>query len=278
MSQKSQVREFLASRRAKLTPSDVALPIGTGHRRVPGLRREEVALLAGISVDYYNRMERGDLSGVSPEILASLGRALRLNEDETKYLSDLARLANTPHRLKKSASSGAVALPSQLLHVVEAIADVPAFLLNGRRDILAANEIGTTLFSSVYEAMGPSVNLAEFTFLSPVARDFFPDWDAAAEVVVGHMRYAEGKNPGSAELRKLVSSLKQHSTAFEELWGRHDVAIQRTGTQVFRHPTAGDFDLVFEVFESLSTPDTTLVIFADIDESQTPTIRERLSS
>ncbi|MET8088136.1 helix-turn-helix transcriptional regulator [Micromonospora sp. NPDC005237] len=182
MDNREEIREFLASRRARMTPQQAGLPLFGGSRRVPGLRRAEVALLAGVSPDYYTRLERGNLSGVSDSMVEAVARALQLDEAERSHLFDLARAANRPIRVRRRAATQQVRPSVQSL--LDAMSDAPAFVRNGRLDILAANRLAQALYEPVFDTPARPVNLARFCFLDSRAGEFYPDWDDAANTTV----------------------------------------------------------------------------------------------
>jgi len=193
---RAEVREFLRSRRARIAPEDSGLPAYGGNRRVAGLRREEVALLAGVSVDYYTRLERGNLGGVSDSVLGSLARALQLDDAERAYLFDLARAADPAPEPRRRHPKQRVRPAVQ--RVLDAMTDAPADVRNNRRDILASNRLGYALYSEMYADPARPVNVARFTFLSPRARAFFADWDGAASDLVANLRTEAGRSPTTA--------------------------------------------------------------------------------
>ena len=197
MDSKSDIRDFLTTRRAKITPERANLP-SYGKRRVPGLRREEVAALAGVSVDYYNRLERGNLSGVSDSVLEAIATALQLDEAERLHLFRLAQTANATPRTRRVARRPQ--LSPSLQRVLDGMTGVPAIVCNGRMDLLAASTLGRALYRPAYEFESPTPNLAKFAFLSPAARDFYPDWDGAASVAVA--RRARGQHDEGAVLAR----------------------------------------------------------------------------
>ena len=201
---RSEVRDFLASRRAKITPERAGLPAFGANRRVPGLRREEVALLAGVSVDYYTRLERGNLSGVSESVLEALAGALQLDEAERAHLFDLARAANATTRSRRRPGQQLVRPGVQ--RILDAMTGTPAYARNGRRDILAANRLGYALYSEAYLDPARPVNIARFVFLSPRARAFFLNWESAANDTVAILRTEAGRNPYDQGLTNLVGS------------------------------------------------------------------------
>ncbi|MFE9910744.1 helix-turn-helix transcriptional regulator [Streptomyces clavifer] len=256
MSQQSDVRDFLTSRRARMTPEQAALPAHGGRRRVPGLRREEVALLAGMSVDYYNQLERGTLRGVSEGVLDSVARVLRLNEAERSHLFDLWRAANAAPARRRHTTTRTVRPGLQRL--LDAMTEAPAGILNHRMDILAANLLGRALFS---HALSGSGNLARFAFLDARARDLYLDWDGAADDSVAILRTATGSNPHDPELSALVSELSTHSEDFRTRWAAYEVRFHRTGTKRLRHPVAGVLDLSFEAVELAADPGLALLAY-----------------
>jgi transcriptional regulator with XRE-family HTH domain len=247
---RAQVRDFLATRRNRLTPEQAGMALYGGNRRVPGLRREEVAILAGMSVDYYVRLERGNLSGASDSVLESLAHALQLDEAERAHLYDLARASSTPaSRQAKSPSS----VRPATLRVLDAMATVPAYVRNGRFDILAANQLGRALYAPVFESplfaeRGP-VNTARFLFLDPAAEDFFVDWNKSADDVVAFIRSETGRSPHDRLLTQLVGELTTRSQGFARHWAKHDVKFHRTGVKRLRHPLVGEMNLPYEAME-----------------------------
>ena len=239
---RSEVRDFLASRRARVSPQQAGLTT-YGHRRVPGLRREEVATLAGVSAEYYARLERGNLSGTSDSVLEAVARALQLDEAERAHLFDLARAANASpsSRVRRPAPQRIRPAVQQLL---DAMTDTAALVSNGRGDHLAANRLGHAVFAPILE--GPARgNVARFTFLDPRSGDFYPDWDQAARAVVAAFRIEAGRNPDKG-LTDLVGELVTRSDAFRTLWAAHDVRLHRTGSKRIHHPVVGDMELSYE--------------------------------
>jgi transcriptional regulator with XRE-family HTH domain len=190
---RNEIRQFLTSRRAKITPEQAGLPAYGANRRVPGLRREEVALLAGVSVDYYTRLERGNLGGVSEAVLEALAQALQLDEAERGHLFDLARAANTTARSPRRRPAQQRVRPG-VQRILDAM-DAPADVRNGRRDILAANRLGYALYSEMFIDPVRPANIARFVFLSPRAREFFPDWEGVANDLVANLRPRPAATP-----------------------------------------------------------------------------------
>jgi len=247
---RKELREFLISRRAKVTPEQAGLPTYGGHRRVPGLRREEVSLLAGVSVEYYTRLERGNAQGVSESVLESLARALQLDEAERAHLFDLARRTTaTPARRRP-----AQRVRPGLQQLLDAMTDVPAFVQNGRLDVLAANALGRALYCDLYDdvvrgAAGRPPNHARYTFLDPRSEDFYPDWNLAARTGVALLRAEAGRRPDDRVLTELIGELTTRSDRFSALWAAHDVRRHTSGTKHFHHRVVGDLTLDYETLE-----------------------------
>jgi transcriptional regulator with XRE-family HTH domain len=256
---RSEIREFLTSRRARITPEQAGLRTdGHGPRRVPGLRREEVALLAGVSIAYYTKLERGDTSGVSETVLESLARALQLDEAERAHLFDLARAQTTTARPRRRRS------PQRVRPGVQRLLDAitaPAMVRNSRMDILAANQLGRALYSEMFANPRLPVNSARFTFLDPRATTFFIDWDHAADDSVAVLRGEAGRNPYDPHLSAVVGELSTQSEEFRSRWARHDVRYHDTGKKRLHHPVVGDLELAFEVMTLAANPDLTMFAF-----------------
>jgi transcriptional regulator with XRE-family HTH domain len=259
MNDKDAIREFLSSRRAKITP-EVAGITSYGERRVPGLRRNEVAQLAGVSVEYYTRIERGNLSGVSDGVLESLSRALQLDEAERAHLFDLARAAG-PGGSRRAASGGGIVVRPAVQRTLDALA-TPAYVRNGRRDILAANALGEALYAPVFADPFRPTNVARFVFLTPRAEEFFPDQATIARDTVAALRSEAGRNPYDRGLTDLVGELSTRSELFRKLWAEHDVHFHASGVKKMRHPVVGDLDLTFEAMEIAADPGLTLVTYS----------------
>jgi transcriptional regulator with XRE-family HTH domain len=252
----NDIAEFLATRRAKITPEQAGLP-SFGKRRVPGLRREEVASLAGVSVDYYRRLERGQVSGVSELVLEALARALQLDDAERAHLFDLARAAQPigPPPRRRPAGHGIRPSVQQLM---DAMTGAAAHIGNDRLDILGANPLGRALFPQMFDGH-ERPNAARFVFLDPRARDFYLEWDRIARDVVGILRSSAGRNPYDRDLSDLVGELSTRSEEFRQHWARHDVRFHISGVKRFRHPQVGDLELNYERLEVVF--DTGLTIF-----------------
>lgn len=251
MDHRSEVREFLSARRGRITPDRAGLPTWGGHRRVPGLRREEVALLAGVSVDYYTRLERGDLSGASDVVLDALARALQLDEAETAHLFDLARTANASPRARTPRRRTDAVRPS-IQRLLDAMTEAPAILRNNHFDYVAANRLARALYAPVFAS--PAPNSARFAFLDPGAPDFYVDYDAVARELVATMRGEAGRNPFDKRLTDLVGELSTRSELFRALWAAHEVRYHRSGVKKLRHPIVGDLELTYEAFELPADP------------------------
>lgn len=248
MDNRADVREFLMSRRAKVTPDEAGVAGGAGHRRVPGLRRSEVAALAGVSVEYYAKLERGAIGGASASVLDAVARALQLDDTERAHLLDLARAADgvpPSGRARRRAPRSAAPRPS-LQWALSAITDGIAFVRDQRQDVLATNALGRAFYSPVIGDGGRTPNLARFQFLDPAAREFYPDWEKFAEMCVAIMRAEAGRDPHDKGLQDLVGELSTRSEVFRRLWGAHDVRTHGSGTKRFHHPVVGELTLAYE--------------------------------
>ncbi|WP_166975256.1 helix-turn-helix transcriptional regulator [Brevibacterium atlanticum] len=247
MDNRAEVREFLMSRRAKITPERVGLPAG-GARRVPGLRRSEVAALAGLSVEYYAKLERGAIGGASASVLDALATALMLDDTERSHLVDLARAADgIPASGRRRRPVSAAKPPHETLYwVLDSIRDAVAFVRNDAQDIVAIKELGRAFYSPIIGDGGRTPNLARFQFLDPASRDFYPDWEIFAQMCVGIIRNAAGKDPHDRAIQDLVGELSTQSETFRELWAAHDVRTHGSGTKRFNHPVVGELNLAYE--------------------------------
>jgi len=258
---RTEVRDFLTSRRARLAPDQVGLPAPGGTRRVAGLRRGEVALLAGVSVEYYTRLERGSLRGVSESVLESLSRALHLDEAERGHLFDLARAANATAstvRSRRPASAGRIRPSVQ--RVLDAVT-APAWVRSGRSDILAMNLLGRALYSPVLDSPIRPANTARFLFLDPRSASFYLDWQQTADEVVGILRAEAGRNPHDRGLTSLIGELSTRSEEFRVRWAQHDVRLHRTGRKRLHHPVVGDLDLSYEAMELKADAGLSLIVY-----------------
>ncbi len=259
MDAKSEIREFLTSRRARITPDQVGLAT-YGPRRVPGLRREEVAVLAGVSVPYYTRLERGDMNGASESVLDALARALKLDEAERAHLFDLARATQPTTSPQRRRQTKQRVRPS--VHwILDAISGAAAVLQNGRLDILAANHLGYALYSEMFISPLRPVNGARFVFLDPRAHDFYLDWERAANDVVGVLRSEAGRNPYDRGLSDLVGELSTQSSEFRTRWAQHNVRFHLTGVKQVHHPVVGDLSLTYDGMELPADPGLTIFTY-----------------
>jgi transcriptional regulator with XRE-family HTH domain len=255
MDRRSEIRDFLTSRRARITPEQAGLTVSplSGARRVAGLRREEVALLAGVSVPYYTRLERGDARGATDAVLDALSRALRLDDAERAHLFDLVRAANA-----NSASAAAARSPRrpsrqpvrpELRTMLEAMDGVPAYIRNGRLDLLAGNALARALFAQIFDSPARPANAARFTFLDPAAAGFYPDWDAVADQNVASLRAEVGRNPYDKALSDLIGELSTRGDTFRQRWARHEVHRHAAGAKRINHPVVGPLTFNYEAME-----------------------------
>jgi transcriptional regulator with XRE-family HTH domain len=268
MDNRDEVRAFLTSRRAKVSPEQAGIP-AYGSRRVAGLRRGEVAALAGVSVEYYTRLERGNLSGASDSVLEAIARALQLDDTETAHLHHLARAAGPQTARARARRDKAPEIRPAIRRVLDSMTAVPAFLRNHRFDILAANPLGMALYAPMF-AGGTTlpVNSMRFTFLNPHAQAFYPDWAQLARSAVAALRIAAARNPDDQQLMNLIGGLSMRSEPFRGWWAAQDVYVHRHGTKRFRHPAIGELELDFEGLEL--TGDETLTVVTYSAEPGTP--------
>ncbi|MDN8548009.1 helix-turn-helix transcriptional regulator [Microbacterium sp. NM3R9] len=249
----SELREFLMTRRARLTPEQAGLPLFGGRRRVDGLRREEVALIAGISVEYYVRLERGNAAGVSDAVLDGISRALQLDDAEHAHLLDLVRAsaATVGAGRRRPAKAGQVSASVQ--QMIDAMKDVAVLVQNGRGDVITANPLGRALYSVLYDQPA-NPNFGRFVFLDPRSHDFYLDWDDAAAQTVALLRSEAGRAPNDRSLSNLVGELSTRSDVFRTLWAAHNVREHRTGTKRLHHPDVRDLTLSYEGLQITSAP------------------------
>ncbi|WP_028063816.1 helix-turn-helix transcriptional regulator [Solirubrobacter soli] len=253
MDTRDEIREFLTSRRAKITPQQAGLPVFGGTRRVPGLRREEAAMLAGVSVDYYTKMERGDLRGVSEGVLEALARGLGLDEAERAHLFDLAR-ASGPISTARRRHGAAQRVRPSVQRIIDAMTHAPALVQNRRGDVLAANRLGYALYSEMDLAPGRPANHARFVFLDQRSERFFVEWDRVADDTVAMLRTEAGRNPQDRNLSDLVGELSTRSDQFRTRWAAHNVRAHQTGAKRYHHPVVGDLTLTYEILELAADP------------------------
>ena len=260
MSNSDEIREFLTTRRAKITPQRAGLPTFGRHRRVPGLRREEVALVAGISVEYYTRLERGNARGVSEDVLHAVCGALQLDDAERDHLVNLVRLANEERPARRT--SVPPRIRPGIARIVDAMTDVGAFIQNGRADIIYANALAAAIYSDVYHDPVQPPNTARYLFLDPRAKAFYADWAKVANETVAVLRGEAGRNPYDRALSDLVGLLSTRSDEFRVRWASHDVRFHRSGAKQLRHPLVGDLTLEYELLEVPADPGLTLVTYS----------------
>jgi transcriptional regulator with XRE-family HTH domain len=258
---RDEVKAFLSSRRAKITPEQAGLTSFNRNRRVPGLRRSEVADLAGVSVEYYAQLERGNLSGASDSVLEALARALHLDEAEQQHLAALARAAGPGSRTRRKPPSAPRVRPS-VARMLELMGDVPAFVNNGRGDVIAANPLMQALYAPMFDDATRPVNHARFAFLNPRARDFWRDWERIATTTVAMLRAEAGRDPYDKALTDLVGELCTRSEEFRTRWAAHDVRLHNTGIKQFRHPVVGEIDLNFETMQLTADPGLSMTLLS----------------
>ena len=261
MDNRDDIREFLTTRRDRLTPHDAGLPDFGGRRRVKGLRREEVALLAGMSTEYYTRLERGNAAGVSESVLDGISRALQLDEAEHAHLFDLVRTANAGAHPQRRRPSRAQQVSPGLQQTIDAMSTVPVFVQNGRLDAVATNLLGRALFSEMFDGTRP-MNAARFVFLDPKAQTFYQDWEANTRQIVSILRAEAGRSPYDRLLSDLVGELSTRSDLFRKLWGAHDVREHRTGLKSIHHPVVGDLDLSYQAMDLSSDRGLQMLVFS----------------
>jgi transcriptional regulator with XRE-family HTH domain len=243
----NDIREFLTTRRARITPEQAGLPVfGHRQRRVPGLRREEVALLAGMSTEYYVRLERGNAKGVSEAVLEGISQALRLDDAERTHLYDLVRTANEGAPQRRRGPVRAQQVRPGVQRMIDAMTALPTIVQNERLDLIASNQLGAAFYSEMYVQPQRPPNFGRFLFLDPRSRTFYRDWDDAARQTVALLRSAAGRDPYDRALSDLVGELSTRSDDFRTLWAAHDVRLHHSGAKKVHHPIVGDLDLTFE--------------------------------
>ncbi|WP_421734491.1 helix-turn-helix transcriptional regulator [Cellulomonas sp.] len=277
MDNRDEVRDFLASRRARITPQQAGLPSYGTYRRVAGLRREEVAMLAGVSVDYYTRLERGNLGGVSESVLDALCNALQLDEAERIHLHDLARTAGArPSRARRR--PGPTEVRPSVRAMLDAMTGAPAVVRNDRLDILATNALGRALYSELYRDPVRPANHARFAFLDPRAKDFWIDWERAANDTVGVLRAEAGRHPYDRSLSDLVGELSTRSEDFRTRWAAHNVHLHRGGTKLINHPVVGRLELMYDMLQLPADTGLTMLVYTAEKDSPTADALQVLAS
>ena len=262
---RAQVKEFLSSRRAKITPEQAGLPAYGGNRRVAGLRREEVAMLAGVSVDYYVRLERGNLSGASESVLDAIASTLQLDEAEREHLFNLARASAPSRRVSKKRGGGE--LRASVRQMLDAFSEAPAWVRNDRHDVLAANRLGRALYSPVFDDPRRPVNTTRYIYLNPAAREFWPAFDRIAADAASMLRMEAGRNPHDPQLHQLIGELSTQSELFREMWAAKDVKFHRSGVKRLNHPVVGMLELNFESLPLPSEPGLTMNVYTAAEGS-----------
>ncbi len=275
MDSKSEISNFLTSRRAKLSPEQAGVPLYSGARRVPGLRREEVAHLAGVSVDYYARLERGKISGASREVIEAIARALQLDEDERDHLLDLTRISQRRPPRRKPSNRTTVRPGTQ--SVLDSI-DTPAFIQNARLDRLASNRLGRALYSLPDDGSRDRFNYAHYLFLDSRAPRFHRDFDTAKHNVVALLHAATALDPYDRELIEIIGTLSTQSEEFRSLWASHDVFKYRSGQKLLTHSTVGDLEFGYESFELSTDPGLVMLVYTVAPGSPTSDAMRILAS
>lgn len=262
MDNRAEVREFLMTRRARLTPDAAGIAPGP-NRRVAGLRRSEVAVLAGVSVEYYAKLERGAIAGASASVLDAVSRALQLSDAEHAHLLDLARAADgipSSGRSRRRATKPGPPRPS-LQWALSAMTDAVAIVRDQRQNLVAANDLGRAFYSPLIGDGGRTPNFARFQFLDPASHDFYPDWDLFAEMCVAVIRAEAGRDPHDKGIQDLVGELSTRSELFRTLWAAHNVRTHGSGTKRFHHPVVGDLTLVYEELAITAEPGQVLLVY-----------------
>ncbi len=267
MDPKHEIREFLTSRRGKTTPQQAGIT-AYGPRRVPGLRRWEVATLAGVSVEYYTRIERGNLSGVSDSVLEALSYALQLDDAERGHLFDLAR-ASQPGVATRRRRAPKQQIRPEVQWLLDAVTGAAAFVANGSHDVVAANPLGHALWSPLYAKVDRPVNSARYLFLDPAAHEMYPDWERIATETVAIMRHTAGVDPHDRRLSQLVGELSMQSQEFRTRWASHDVRFHTSGTKRMIHPVVGELTLHFQRFDLAAESGLTMFTYTAEPRSRT---------
>lgn len=262
MDRRTEIRDFLTSRRARITPARAGLTLSplAGARRVPGLRREEVALLAGVSVPYYTRLERGDARGATDAVLDSLSRALQLDDAERAHLFDLVRAANASAAARAVHRPAHQAVRAQLRTMLDAMDGVPAYIRNSRLDLLAGNAPARALFAPIFTSPARPANTARFTFLDPAAPEFYPDWDAVADQSVATLRAEVGRHPYDKALSDLIGELSTRGDTFRQRWARHEVRRHKAGAKRLNHPVVGELTYHYETMDMAADDGLSLIV------------------
>lgn len=259
MDPRGEIREFLISRRARITPEQAGLTVYGDNRRVPGLRREEVAMLAGVSADYYTQVERGNVSGVSDSVLEALVRALRLDDAERSHLFNLVRAGRTATQTRRRPPQQHVRASVQ--QVLDALTNAPAYVRNEYGDLVATNTLGRALYCDLFDGEVGPPNVARFVFLDPRATTFFVDWDEVANQIVAATHAQAGRDPYDRRLTDLIGELSTRSEVFRVRWAAHNVRHHDTGVKRFHHPVVGALELNYDALPLPADPGLTLVTY-----------------
>ncbi|MFC9978467.1 helix-turn-helix transcriptional regulator [Gordonia sp. NPDC127522] len=262
-----EIREFLMSRRARITPEQAGLPFVGGRRRVPGLRREEVAMLAGVSVEYYTRLERGRLGGASESVLDSVAQVLELDDDERSHLYALARNAVASKR-RSGHRTRTTAIDPTVQHILDSMS-VPAFVQNATLDVLAANELGRALYPGLFAMAGSPPNLARFAFLDSGAKSFYADIDSARDLTVAILHATAGRDPLDHAVTDLIGELAARSPDFGVHWAKHNVRRHMRGRKVLNHPVVGFLELEYNDLALPGDPSTVITTYTATPGSST---------
>lgn len=262
MNAHDDIREFLTSRRAKLTLEQAGIPDYGGRRRVPGLRREEVAMIAGMSSEYYKRLERGHATGVSEAVIDGVSRALHLDDAERAHLYDLIRTANAGGLPQRRRQIRTTPLSAGMQQTIDAMSTVPVFVQNGRLDAIATNTLGRALFAAMLDEAPSPANAARFVFLDPRSQDFYRDWEGNARQIVAILRAETGRSPYDRRLSDLIGELSTRSDLFRKLWAAHDVREHRTGIKEIHHPIVGDMELTYQGMDLSSDRGLVMLVFS----------------
>ena len=256
MDRRTELGEFLRSRRARLQPDDVGLRPFAGARRVPGLRREELAQLAGVSVDYYVRLEQGRSRNVSATVLDAVARALRLSDDERSHLHNLAHppAPGRPRRRRQQARP-------ELVRLLAAMDGIPAYVIDCRTEVLAWNQLAAALTVDFATRPPDQRNWARLVFLDDEIANLFVDWESKARETVGYLQLSAGRHPDDPQLAQLVGDLSMGSEPFRRMWAAHDVRDKAHGSKGFRHPVVGELELAYQTLHLSDEPDQALVTY-----------------
>ncbi|WP_326673429.1 helix-turn-helix domain-containing protein [Streptomyces sp. NBC_01257] len=273
MDRAQQLNEFLKTRRARLRPEDVGAGNFGGRRRVPGLRREELALLAGVSVDYYTRLEQGRARNVSPDVLDAVASALRLDADERTHLHNLAKPTSIRRRPGRPQRVG-----PEMRQALQSLATIPAYIIGRRLDILAWNDLARTLIADFPALPAAERNMARLVFLDDASKDLYPDWESKARDTVSNLRLDAGRHPDDPQLATLVGELSLGSVDFRRLWADHNVHGKTRGRKRFNHPQLGELALDYVAMRAPDDPDMTMMIYSTPPGSEAATALQLLAS